>query len=243
MILLEVEDVSKRFGGVVALSGVSFTVVQGEIFGLMGANGAGKTTLFSLIAGNQRPSAGKIRFAGARIDGLKPDQISRSGIARAFQIVRPFPGMTVLENVVIGCLFGAGRERSMARAAADAMGVLDEVGLAHRAHHLAASLTLVERKRLEIARALATRPRLMLLDEVMAGLTPTEISDALDMIRAIHRGRDLTLVVIEHVMRALMQLCGRILVLHHGAKIAEGAPEAVANDTQVIAAYLGSPRR
>lgn len=239
MTLLEVREVRKIFGGVVALAGVSLSVARGEILGLMGANGAGKTTLFSLIAGNQRPSSGAIYFAGDRIDGLRPDQICRGGIARALQIVRPFSGMTALENVVVGALFGAGRERSIARAEADAMDVLDEVALAHRARSLAASLTLVERKRLEVARALAARPRLLLLDEVMAGLTPVEVADALEMIRRLHQRHDLTLIVIEHVMRALMHLCGRIVVLHHGSKLAEGSPEAVANDEQVIAAYLG----
>lgn len=237
--LLEVRGVTKRFGGLIALDNVAFEVEGGEIVGLMGANGAGKTTLFSLIAGNQRPDAGNIVFDGTRIDGLRPDQISRRGVARAFQIVRPFAGMTVLENVTVGALYGAGREASTARAEERARAVLEEVGLADRSSQPAATLTLAGRKRLEIARALAARPRLLLLDEVMAGLTPAEVADALDMIRGIHKRHGLTLVVIEHVMRALMRLCERIVVLHHGAKIAEGSPERVANDRRVIEAYLG----
>ena len=241
--LLEVRGVTKRFGGLVALDNVAFEVAEGEIVGLMGANGAGKTTLFSLIAGNQRPTAGEILLEGGRIDGLRPDQISRRGVARAFQIVRPFSGMTVLENVTVAVLYGAGRETSPARAEERGRQILDEVGLAERSAQPAATLTLAGRKRLEIARALAARPRLLLLDEVMAGLTPAEVSDALDMIRGLHQRHGLTLVVIEHVMRALMRLCERIVVLHHGAKIAEGAPDQVANDRNVIEAYLGERGR
>ena len=242
MSLLELSGVGRRFGGVVAVDSMDMSVDEGEILGLMGANGAGKTTLFALIAGNLRPSAGEIRFRGRRIDGLRPDQVNRLGIARAFQIVRPFAGLSVLENVAVGSLFGAGRERSMQGAEERALDVLEEVGLAERAADPAGTLTLAGRKRLEIARALATRPRLLLLDEVMAGLTPVEVTQALEMIWALRQRHGLTIVVIEHVMRALMRLCERLVVLHHGVRIAEGSPGEVAADPRVIEAYLGRGR-
>ena len=237
--LLEVESVSKAFGGLMALTDVSLTVETGETVGIMGANGAGKTTLFSLIAGNDRPSRGRIRFDGERIDGRRPDQISRRGVARTFQIVRPFAGMTVVENVAIGCLFGSRRERSKTRALEQARAVLDEVGLGARADDMASDLTVAGLKRLEVARALAAGPRLLMLDEVMAGLTPTEVAEALAMLDGLKQRHGLTLLVVEHVMRALMQMCGRILVLHHGVTIATGAPEEIGADPAVIDAYLG----
>ena len=241
MSLLRLEGIEKRFGGVVALNRLSFAVEAGEILGIMGANGAGKTTVFSLIAGSQKPSAGSIHFDDRRIDGLRADAINRRGIARTYQIVRPFASMSVLENVTIAAMYGAGQERSATAAAARAGGVLDEVGLAARADVLAGNLTLAEKKRLEIARALATAPRILMLDEVLAGLTPVEVDAATTMIRELHRRHGLTLLVIEHVMRAQMRLCGRIVVLHHGEKIAEGTPDVVAKDARVIEAYLGTP--
>jgi branched-chain amino acid transport system ATP-binding protein len=240
MTLLRLNGVSRRFGGVVAVDSVGFSIEAREIVGLMGANGAGKTTLFSLIAGNLQPSAGEIMFYDRRIDRLRPDQISGLGVARTFQIVRPFAGLTVLENVAIGALFGSSREKSMARANADARAVLEEVGLVDRADDYASSLNLSGRKRLEIARALATNPKLLMLDEVMAGLTPTEGADAVAMIRRLHEARNLTVIVVEHVMGILMDLCPRIVVLHHGALIAEGSPSEVANDPLVIDSYLGT---
>jgi len=240
MTLLNVDGVIRRFRGIVALDDVSFSVEEGQIAGIMGANGAGKTTLFSIIAGNLRPNAGRIIFAGRRIDGLRPEKVSRGGIARTFQIVRPFGNMTVLENVTLGVLYGRRRERSMAAAEARAREILEQMGLAHRAQHVASQLTLAGRKRLEIARGLATEPRLLMLDEVLAGLTPAEITGAIDLIRTLHRQGNLTILMIEHVTRALMALCQRIVVLHHGKKLFEGSPEDVVRDPKTVSAYLGA---
>jgi len=238
--LLEVRDLGKRFGGLTALSGVSFSVAAGETVGIMGANGAGKTTLFSLVAGNARPSAGTIAFAGGRIDGLSPDRICRLGIARTFQIVKPFPGLTVLENLRTAAMFGRAGLRDRREADAAAMAVLEEVGMAALASAPAATLTLAGQKRLEVARAIATGARLVLLDEVMAGLTATEVAQMLDTLRRVRDARRLTLIVIEHVMQALMKLCARIVVLHHGERIAEGTPEAIGNDPRVLSVYFGT---
>jgi branched-chain amino acid transport system ATP-binding protein len=240
MTLLKLQSVSKTFGGLRALRDVSFEVARGEIVGIMGANGAGKTTLFSLIAGNATPSSGEIWFEGRRIDGSRPDQNCRAGIARTFQIVRPFAGLSVLENVMVAVLYGSSRERSHAKAAARAEEILHELGLEERKSQLAGSLTLSGQKRLEIARALATEPQLILLDEVMAGLTATEVNELLTAIRVIKQRRSLTVVIVEHVMQALMRLADRIVVLHHGEKIVEGLPAAIVEDERVIAAYLGS---
>jgi branched-chain amino acid transport system ATP-binding protein len=238
MSLLELQAVGKRFGGLNALDDVSFSIESGEMVGLMGANGAGKTTLFSLVAGNERPSAGEIRLDGHSLVGRRADQVAARGVARTFQIVRPFRGLSVRENARIGALFGsADRRPEAAKTFAEA--ILADVGLADRADALAGSLTLAGQKRLEIARALAQRPRLLLLDEVMAGLTPPEIADAMAMIRRIKEKYGLTLLLIEHVMSALMDLCSRIVVLHHGMKIAEGAPQEIARDPRVLDAYLG----
>ncbi len=233
---------SRRFGGVRALDDISFDMQVGEILELMGANGAGKTTLFSIIAGNIPPSTGEIWFDEHRIDGLGPHRVSRLGVARTFQIVRPFANMTVLENVTVGALYGRGQTKSQPRAREQSMQILDEVGLADRADVLASALTLAGRKRLEVARALATEPRLLLLDEVLAGLNATEARDALDLLRQLRKSRSLSIIVIEHVMKALMQLSERIIVLHDGSKVMEGIPAEVANDPRVIKAYLGEKR-
>ena len=240
MTILRLENIGKSYGGVAALRGLSFAIGAGEIVGLMGANGAGKTTAFSLIAGTQRPSTGEIWFDGRRIDGRPAYTTARLGIARTFQIVRPFAGLSVIDNLVVAALYGHAPERSRAAAEGRARDILTEVGLARDATRPAETLTLAARKRLEIARAIATGPRLLLLDEVLAGLTASEVAEALEMIRALHRRRNLTLVVIEHVMRALMHLCQRIVVLHHGEKIAEGTPAEIIADQRVIDSYLGT---
>jgi branched-chain amino acid transport system ATP-binding protein len=239
MSLLEVRNLSISFGGLTALRNVNFQVQEGEILGIMGANGAGKTTLFGLIAGHARPTSGEIFFEGRRIDGMRPDRLSRAGIARTFQVVKPFAAMSVLDNVTVAALFGARQERREALAQQRALHILDEVGLTERRFDPASSLTLSAQKRLEIARALATDPKLIMLDEVMAGLTGSEVYEMLEAIRNIKGRRTLTILFVEHVMRALMRLSDRILVLHHGEMIAEGAPASISKDARVIEAYLG----
>jgi branched-chain amino acid transport system ATP-binding protein len=236
MRLLEVENLTRRFGGLTAVNRFSLGVEAGEIVGLIGPNGAGKTTVFHLLAGYYPPSEGAIRFKGASIVGAKPHQICRRGLARTFQIVQPFVNLTTLENVMVGAFnrtddVGAARER--------AAEVLDFVGLGARRDAPARELTLPDRKRLEMARGLATRPELLLLDEVMSGLNPTEIEAIIGLIRRIH-AQGVALLIIEHVMRAIMALSQRIVVLHHGETIAEGRPDAVARDARVIEAYLGA---
>jgi branched-chain amino acid transport system ATP-binding protein len=238
--LLSVRGLGKRFGGVTALSDVSFEVAAGETVGVMGANGAGKTTLFSLIAGNARPSSGAIAYEGRTITGLTPDRICRLGIGRTFQIVKPFPALTVLENLRTAAMFGRAALHTPAAADAHSMQVLDELGLADFAQRPAGALTLSGQKRLEIARAVATGARLVLLDEVMAGLTPTEVAHMLETLRRVRATRGLTLLVIEHVMRALMDLCARIVVLHHGVRIAEGTPTEIGADARVLSVYFGA---
>lgn len=237
MTLLSVERVGKSFAGLRALHDVSFEVHTGEVVGLMGANGAGKTTLFALIAGHQRPSEGEIRFRGRSLVGLRPDRICRLGVARTYQIVRPFPGLSARENVEVALLYGA--ESDGRRLAEEARHILDRVGLGHAVDKPAASLTLSDRKRLEVARALGTAPELLLLDEVMAGLTPTEVVEMLETIRRLKDDYGLTLVVVEHVVRALVELAERLVVLHHGELIAEGTPAAIAEDAAVRLAYFG----
>jgi branched-chain amino acid transport system ATP-binding protein len=237
--LLAVEAISKRFRGLQAVDGVSFEVPAGGIVALIGPNGAGKTTIFNVIAGVFRPEAGRVRFGGRDITGLRPHRVCEAGIARTFQLVKPFGALTVMENVIVGALKRA-PSLSAARAAAEAL--LARLGLAEKSHMPAASLTLPERKRLETARALATEPRLLLLDEVMAGLRPAEIDAIVAGFRALVRETGIAILLTEHVMRAVMALSDRVVVVHHGQKIAEGAPAAVARDPRVLECYLGRER-
>jgi branched-chain amino acid transport system ATP-binding protein len=237
--LLEGVGVSRRFGGLLAVSKVDFAVQQGEIFGLIGPNGAGKTTLMNLISGLTPPSSGRLDFQGRQLNGMPPHDIARMGIARTFQVMRPFQGLTARENVAIGARFGSsGDAGHMAAALAKADGVLDWIGLRSQAYRDVAGLTTGERKRLELARALAMDPKLLLLDEVMGGLNTREIGEVMDLIRRVNQ-RGVTVLLIEHLMKAVMGLCNRVLVLHHGARIALGTPDEVANDPAVIEAYLG----
>ena len=235
MALLELRGLTKRFGGLVAVSDVTFDVEAGELVGLIGPNGAGKTTLFHLITGFHRPTAGRVRFDGRDVTGLRPHALCRLGIARTFQIVQPFPGLSVLGNAAIGA-FNRTRDPAAARVAARA--ALAVVGLDTQAEREARALTLPDRRRLEVARALATGPRVLLLDEAMSGLDPTEVSAITGLLRQL-RGEGLTILVIEHLLRAIMALSDRVVVLDHGEKIAEGPPALVARDSRVVEAYLG----
>jgi branched-chain amino acid transport system ATP-binding protein len=236
---LEVEGLTRRFGGLVAVNDVSFAVADGSITALIGPNGAGKTTCFGLIAGALAPTSGDIRFAGRSIVGRPPEEVCALGIARTFQIVRPLSGMTVLDNVTVGALH---RERGVAVAQARAAALLDRLGLGAKAHLMASDLTLPDRKLLEVAKALATQPRLLLLDEVMAGLRPVEADRMAAVLQGLN-AEGLTIVLIEHVMRVVMAVAQSVIVLHHGEKIAEGSPTAIAADPRVVESYLGKKKR
>lgn len=235
MTLLQVTNLTRRFGGLLAVNDVSFTVKQGEIVGLIGPNGAGKTTTFALLAGFLAPTAGEIRFANQRIDGLKPHAICQLGVTRTFQIVQPFPQMTALENVMVGA-YAKVSDAHQARAKAAA--VLERVGLARRSETLGRDLTLLDLKRLEIGKALATDPRLLLLDEVAAGLKPTEVDTVLALVRQLN-SEGVTFLIVEHLMKVIMSLSHRIVVLDFGQKIAEGTPDEIRRNPKVLAAYLG----
>ena len=233
--ILDLDCVTKRFGGLTAVSGVSLRVAAGEILGIIGPNGAGKTTLFNVISGYYRPESGRILFAGADVTGQPPHAICRLGLTRTFQLVKPFGNLSVIDNVMIGALT---RLPTVSSARLEAERVVEMCGLAAHAGGHARTLPIGLRKRLEVARALATRPRLLLLDEVMAGLNPTELAGIVELIRRLHAD-GLTLIVIEHIMAAMMRLAQRILVLHHGEAIAQGAPAAITQDRRVVDAYLG----
>jgi len=233
--VLTLESVTKRFGGLTAVRAVSLEVRRGDLLGIIGPNGAGKTTLFNVIAGYYRPEEGRIVFEGRDVTGLPAHAISRLGLTRTFQIVKPFGNLSVADNVMIGALTRLPRVRN---ARVEAERVIALCGLGPHAAARARALPIGLRKRLEVARALATRPRLLLLDEVMAGLNPSELTGIIDLVRRVH-AEGVTLIVIEHVMAAMMRLAQRIVMLHHGEKIAEGTPEAIAHDRRVIDAYLG----
>jgi branched-chain amino acid transport system ATP-binding protein len=233
--ILELERVTKRFGGLTAVSDVSFKVPTGELLGIIGPNGAGKTTLFNVISGYYRPESGRVVFADHDVTGQAPHAICRLGLTRTFQLVKPFGNLSVIENVMIGALT---RLPTVSAARLEAERVVETCGLASHAGSHARTLPIGLRKRLEVARALATRPRLLLLDEVMAGLNPTELGGMIDLIRRLHAD-GLTFIVIEHIMAAMMRLARRIVVLHHGEAIAEGTPTTITQDRRVVDAYLG----
>jgi len=234
--LLALEGVSKRFRGLVAVDGVSFAVPEGSIFAVIGPNGAGKTTLFNMIAGAMAPDEGAITFAGEPIAGLNPDAVCRRGIARTFQLVRPFPALSVEDNVMVGALL---HRHDVAAARDHAQNLLRRFDLYDRRYRPASSLTLPDRKRLEVLRALATQPKLLLLDEVVAGLRPTEVDRLVAVLRELNRESGLTILMIEHVMRAVMALAERVVVLDHGTVVAQGTPEQVVRDPAVVQSYLG----
>ena len=240
--LLEARNVTKRYGNLAALAGVSFDLKEGEILGLIGPNGAGKTTLVNVITGAAPGWTGDIRFRGRSLQRLHPHRIGRLGIARSFQIAQPFAAMSVVENVMVGALYGRARRARVRAARASSLEILEPLGLAEKADLSAESLNPAERKRLEIAKALATEPELLLLDEVMAGLNATEIDLGVELIRHV-REQGVTIVMIEHVMRAIASLADRVVVLHHGKKMLEGSPATVLSHELVIGAYLGARSR
>ena len=239
MPLLQVEKIIKSFGGLMALCEVNFEIHQGEIFGVIGPNGSGKTTLFNVVTGFLKADKGKVTFMGKDVTGLPPHQICRQGISRIFQIVRPFPQLTTLQNAMVGRTYGKDPANSIRRAREEVAEILNFVGLGNKIEIVASQLTMAERKKLELARALAAHPQLLLLDELMAGLNPAETETAMDLVNKI-RDSGITVIMVEHIMKAVLGVCDRVIVLNVGMKIAEGPPKEVVKDEQVIEAYLGT---
>jgi len=238
MRILEGKKITKFFGGLTAVHNVDFDIDQGKIVGLIGPNGAGKTTLFNLISGALPVTAGEIRYKDRRITSLKPNQICKRGIARTFQLIKLFGNMTVFENIFLASMFGMSKHINKSDANKESLELLEFVGLSAARATPAKELTLVNQKRLEVARALATKPELLLLDELMAGLNPTEVSQSMELVKMIH-DKGITIFMIEHVMKAIMSVCNRIMVLDHGVKIAEGTPDEITTNKKVIEVYLG----
>jgi branched-chain amino acid transport system ATP-binding protein len=238
MFLLQVEKIVKSFGGLMALCDVNFEIFEGEIFGVIGPNGSGKTTLFNVVTGFLKANSGKITFMGKDITALPPHQICRQGIARIFQIVKPFPQLTTLQNVMVGRTYGKNPASSLRKAKDEVAEIVNFVGLGSKIEVPASQLTMADRKRLELARALAAHPRLLLLDELMAGLNLAETETAMDLVKKI-RDSGITVIMVEHIMKAVLGICDRVIVLNVGEKIAEGAPKEVVKNQLVIEAYLG----
>jgi len=238
--MLECNGVTKRFGGLVAVNNVSFSIAEGEIVGLIGPNGAGKTTLFNVINGFYKPEQGTITFDGEPITGLSPHTICKKGVGRTFQLVKSFNRLTVLDNVVVGGLYGRPKRGDLKEIEEEALTYIQRLGLSGKESVLTRDLNVIDKKLVELCRALATKPKFLMLDEIISGLTPTEVTYFLEFVKEIQKETGLTIFLIEHIMKAIMSVSEKIIVIHHGEKIAEGTPREIANDEQVISAYLGA---